>query len=212
MKSKLLSATILVAAVVPAHATTSTYGSRAIFLAALTSSVTDEYGVASGYSVGVRILSDTAMSAVFGQTDYGSTGFSNINVVGNGNYCAGCNGSFNLGFLTTSYSNANGVSGVGFNIFANAVTLPYSALVTFGDNSQTLYGLPGAGGYFGVTSTNRIKAIDFGPGGGTSRSGSFAIDNLSVGAVPEPASWAMLIAGFGVVGAAARRHRNAVAA
>jgi hypothetical protein len=27
-------------------------------------------------------------------------------------------------------------------------------------------------------------------------------------AVPEPATWAMLIAGFGFVGAAARRRRN----
>jgi hypothetical protein len=32
------------------------------------------------------------------------------------------------------------------------------------------------------------------------------------GAVPEPASWAMLIAGFGLVGAAARRRRATVAA
>lgn len=32
------------------------------------------------------------------------------------------------------------------------------------------------------------------------------------GAVPEPASWAMLITGFGLVGAAARRRRTAVAA
>ena len=31
-------------------------------------------------------------------------------------------------------------------------------------------------------------------------------------AVPEPASWAMLIAGFGLVGAVARRRRTAVAA
>lgn len=30
----------------------------------------------------------------------------------------------------------------------------------------------------------------------------------STGAVPEPASWAMMIAGFGLVGAAARRRRN----
>ncbi len=32
------------------------------------------------------------------------------------------------------------------------------------------------------------------------------------GAVPEPASWALLVAGFGVVGAAARRRRTPVAA
>lgn len=36
--------------------------------------------------------------------------------------------------------------------------------------------------------------------------------SMQVAAVPEPASWAMLIAGFGLVGAAARRRRAAVAA
>jgi hypothetical protein len=44
---------------------------------------------------------------------------------------------------------------------------------------------------------------------------SWAIDNFSLSAeaaaVPEPASWAMLIAGFGLVGAAARRRRVATA-
>jgi hypothetical protein len=34
----------------------------------------------------------------------------------------------------------------------------------------------------------------------------------TAGAVPEPANWAMLIAGFGLVGAVARRRRTAVAA
>jgi hypothetical protein len=43
----------------------------------------------------------------------------------------------------------------------------------------------------------RVTAIPFADPGG--------------GAVPEPASWAMLIAGFGLVGAAQRR-RKAVAA
>lgn len=40
----------------------------------------------------------------------------------------------------------------------------------------------------------------------------YALDNVSVSAVPEPANWAMLIAGFGLVGAAARRRRIAVTA
>jgi hypothetical protein len=38
------------------------------------------------------------------------------------------------------------------------------------------------------------------------------IDRVYIDAVPEPASWAMLIAGFGLVGAAARRRRVAVTA
>jgi hypothetical protein len=39
----------------------------------------------------------------------------------------------------------------------------------------------------------------------------YRIDSLTLG-VPEPASWAMLIAGFGLVGAASRRRRGVVAA
>ncbi len=38
------------------------------------------------------------------------------------------------------------------------------------------------------------------------------LDGVSVSAVPEPASWAMLIAGFGLVGFASRRRNNIVAA
>nr|WP_310523416.1 PEPxxWA-CTERM sorting domain-containing protein [Polymorphobacter sp.] len=44
--------------------------------------------------------------------------------------------------------------------------------------------------------------------------GGFELDNVTIGtaAVPEPATWAMLIAGFGLVGAVARRRNAAVAA
>ena len=37
-----------------------------------------------------------------------------------------------------------------------------------------------------------------------------AVDTIA--AVPEPASWALMIAGFGLVGAAARRRRGLVVA
>ena len=40
----------------------------------------------------------------------------------------------------------------------------------------------------------------------------YVLDNVGVGFVPEPASWMMLIAGFGLVGAAMRRRKGAVAA
>lgn len=69
-------------------------------------------------------------------------------------------------------------------------------------------------GYFGFTFANPvIKSVEFsnghvaarnmsfiGPGGGGGGGGGG-------GTVPEPASWAMLIAGFGLVGAMQRRHR-----
>jgi hypothetical protein len=38
----------------------------------------------------------------------------------------------------------------------------------------------------------------------------YGLDNISVTAVPEPASWAMMIGGFGLLGAAARRRRTNV--
>ena len=39
--------------------------------------------------------------------------------------------------------------------------------------------------------------------------GFFGLDNLSLTAVPEPSTWAMMIVGFGLVGAAARRRKSA---
>lgn len=39
--------------------------------------------------------------------------------------------------------------------------------------------------------------------------GGFELDNVSIGFVPEPGTWAMLITGFGMVGFAARRRRMA---
>ncbi len=49
-----------------------------------------------------------------------------------------------------------------------------------------------------------------------SNSNDFALDNISLtkdltGAVPEPASWAMMLIGFGAIGAAARSRRNPAA-
>lgn len=42
--------------------------------------------------------------------------------------------------------------------------------------------------------------------------GSFQLDDVSVTSVPEPTTWAMLVAGFALVGFSARRRKSAVAA
>lgn len=63
----------------------------------------------------------------------------------------------------------------------------------------------GSNGLFTVSGNNgeRFKSITL-----TSNSNSFEIDNLAVSYVPEPATWAMLITGFGLVGVASRRRRS----
>jgi hypothetical protein len=43
---------------------------------------------------------------------------------------------------------------------------------------------------------------------GSSDRGQFALDNLSISAVPEPSSWLLLVAGLGALGVASRRRRS----
>jgi hypothetical protein len=73
--------------------------------------------------------------------------------------------------------------------------------------------LPPANGDQGAGITNRRVNVDFGMTGQqltamrfTSTSRAFEFDDVALGAVPEPQSWALMIVGFGLVGAAARRR------
>lgn len=192
-----------------ANAATITFSNRAVFEAALSRSFTDTYDTTRGYAPGFSITADAPFSAIVGQTRYQTTGFSNLNIIqSNGTYCAGCNGSFNLFFDKTTFGTADGVQAVGFDSPFNG---GFDALVTFGDNSAQLFALTvsNSNRFFGLTSDKLIKSIAFGPGGQRTNSVSFVLDNLTIGnAVPEPATWAMMILGLGMVGAAARRRRQ----
>lgn len=59
--------------------------------------------------------------------------------------------------------------------------------------------------YFDFGS-KRVNEVIF-----SSTSNSFEFDNLAAGAVPEPATWAMLMIGFGFVGLAMRRSAPRIA-
>ncbi len=199
-----VAASMLLAA--QAQAVETVHADRTPFSSSLGASVTDDYSN-PGY---VFRQSNIDMSAVLGETDYRSTAFEDANIVSSGVYCAGCNGSFTLSFGTTSVTQGNGVFGVGFDYF-NAGDPSYDALVTFADGGTELYTLELAAfnalSFWGLTSTRQISSIAFGPNGELSASGSFGIDNLTVGAIPEPTAWAMLVIGVGVVGAAGRSRR-----
>jgi hypothetical protein len=118
------------------------------------------------------------------------------------------------------WSNANGLVG---NLFATgsdesgetAGTLigQYFAPWTFGGHTAPYGALVGRiGSEFRTMGTNfsgqawatGTLKLFYWDGGGQDNSDSIRVN---VTAVPEPASWAMLIAGFGLVGAAARLRR-----
>lgn len=203
-----LMALLLTGAASAAMAAPTVYATRGTFEAAIGTSVTDGYE-SPGY---VFSQSDAVMSAVIGETDYTSTGFSNINVVfsspTNKVYCAGCNGSFRLTFTSTSVGSASGVYGAGFDYnntpnFAGTGGSPYVAFVTFGDGTTAEYALStGAildtvSFFFGITSDTLITSVHLGlPGGGSTTAGGFLIDNLTIGgapsAVPLPGTAALL--------------------
>ncbi len=76
-----------------------------------------------------------------------------------------------------------------------------------------------ANGDQSAAATNRRVNFTFGAGETltglklTSTGRAFEIDNIAVGgAVPEPATWAMMVLGFGLVGASVRRRTYALAA
>ncbi len=74
-----------------------------------------------------------------------------------------------------------------------------------------------AGAFNGDQSVGRRMTYSFGSDRVTqvifsSSGNSFELDNIAVSAVPEPATWAMMIAGFGMLGAALRGRRTAAVA
>ena len=76
--------------------------------------------------------------------------------------------------------------------------------------------LPNTGGWatatfdFSVTTTGGfgLKLEDFGPGVSGASAGDAYFRNLTISAVPEPATWAMMVGGFGAIGFGLRRRRR----
>ena len=114
---------------------------------------------------------------------------------------------------------ANGFQAVNVNTGGVAVTTGqrYEILLYdgSGDGVHAIWGLtppfgvhPGVAGDVGFVFNNGPSNVN-----GTFRDfGSLAYSANFTGGVPEAATWAMMIAGFGLVGIAARRRKVAVAA
>lgn len=86
--------------------------------------------------------------------------------------------------------------------------------VTFNGVTSTITPLSNSGAVF-QTFTSTYEVLTGGPvtlafaqnAGGDQFRGSI-IDSISIAAVPEPATWALMLLGFGVVGSAIRRRRR----
>jgi hypothetical protein len=124
------------------------------------------------------------------------------------NYAAGFTTGFSFNYVSYSYSGAvqvfDGLDGTGsllgtINLSPNAGSCPgYSAgFCPFSAGGVTFSGTAKSIVFGGVA--NQIVFDDITFGSGTPGPG-----------VPEPATWAMLLAGFGLVGMAARRRKATV--
>ncbi len=108
-----------------------------------------------------------------------------------------------------------------FSMYIGSVdTYNHITFKGLGGYSQSISGadlVAQANGDQSSAGTNRRFYFDFGNDRVnqvifTSTSPAFEFDNIAAGAVPEPATWAMLIVGFGAVGMANRRRRRAMVA
>lgn len=158
------------------------------------------------------------------------TGCTQPNGCANTNSAQNPSGSNILFFLSGGASTMNVASGfdTGFSFFYSAANNPgvvnvFSGLNATGELLATLVlpvtgngaGLPGCQGTnfcpytaLGVTFAGIARSVDF---GGTNN--QIAFDDITLGsatagggAVPEPATWAMMMLGFGTVGATLRRR------
>jgi hypothetical protein len=80
------------------------------------------------------------------------------------------------------------------------VTVGGAGLQSYSNPSTTLID-----GTYVFTAAGSVAALRF-AGNGSSNFGA-ALDNINVAAIPEPHEWAMMLAGLGLVGWAARRRR-----
>ncbi len=147
----------------------------------------------SSNSQGVGSFLDLDLGSV-----YTLIGFTLVDRVTSG----GNNGNFSGGTtdFTTSFS-LQGFTDASFTVASGAAAL-FSKPTPSSPTNLASFAYSGA---FAVQpSAQFIRYTVLGANGN-----NVGLSDISFNAVPEPASWAMLIAGFGLVGAAARRRRPA---
>lgn len=173
------------------------------------------FGGTSGY---YNVPLDNPIPSDFGW----SVPVNNVDIIANGVYAAflPTGGAYNLDLV--GYGTTGAISQTFATIAGRAYTLSLdftqngsgkTALVSLDGNPVTT--LVGASGwqsfittFIGTGSPTTLLISEV----AGSSNGGVVLDNIAVGQVPEPATWAMLIAGFGMVGLGLRRRRTTAAA
>lgn len=110
------------------------------------------------------------------------------------------------GLFTYSFATGDTLSGSYSGLLSNA------GVMGVVDNVQNFVVTGGTGLFANATGSFLGTGQLHFAGGPPSATLTISRGSIDVGAVPEPATWAMLLAGFGAIGAASRRRRRAVLA
>jgi hypothetical protein len=199
--SKVFSAVALLCAAAAAQADITVYTSQADFLAAVQAPGVDTYddltiapyGEALGRNAGAYTYNVYAATGLWGAGGAG------------GDYWL----SNNTAIAPLVFSGfSGGVTAFGGNFFTSDVLGQYTTgnlVLTAIDGTALSYGLAGAAStdFLGFVSTSPLVAVTIATDGGA---GYWPTANNVVLAVPEPATYGMLLAGLGFVGLMSRRR------
>lgn len=103
-----------------------------------------------------------------------------------------------------------------FGFYTTGVQTEFSAMIEVVqlDGTSATYALPlnanGGTSYFGFVDSTPFTTLKIVQTNQPGFGDAWGIDDVSYAMVPEPAAWAMMIIGLGLVGAAARRRRGAM--
>lgn len=170
-----------------------------------------DFGIACAGGSGscVDLDGSTGDAGLTSSTDFGFNGgdLVELDFSYSGNQRGGAADAFRAAFLFNQFTSGT----YGYRI--SGTTLFTSAFSGTGPTGFDIFGIGATNGFTDFTifftADNAGTTNFFFQDAGNDNIGVI-LDNvsLSVTAVPEPSTWAMLILGFGVVGAAARRRRS----
>jgi len=198
--SKIFTAAALLCAAAAAQADITVYTSQADFLAAVQAPGVDTYDDLTVMPYGETL---NRSAGAYTYDAYSATGL--YGAGGAGDYWL----SNNTPVATIVFTNfSGGVSAFGGNFFASDVFGQYSPgnlILTAIDGTALTYGLGDAAttDFLGFVSTAPLLAVTVATDGGL---GYWPTANNVVLAVPEPATYGMLLAGLGFIGVMARRR------